>query len=127
VPKVDEAAQLFVPLVLALTAVSVLQDFVIHNLLLVLLAAVLFVIIVTVAGLVAGMAAMLTAVAVYHICIGCATSAMLDPAMFINLLLLLLEFSPLTAALLHQWLKKIQNLLSGQALDSINTCIPYTV
>ena len=84
-PKADEAEHQFVPPVLALTAVSVLQDFVIRNLLLVLLAAELFVTIVQAAGLAVAGVVTLTAVAAYHICIGCATLAMLDPVMCINL------------------------------------------
>jgi hypothetical protein len=123
---VAAAEQQFVPLELVLIAVSVLQDFVIRNLLVVLLAAELFVIIARAVILAAAMVATLTAVAAYHICIGCATLAMLDHAMCINLLLLLLEFSPLTAAMLHQWLKKIQNTHNGQELAYISTCTPYT-
>jgi hypothetical protein len=123
---VAAAVQLFVPLVLALIAVSVLLDFVIRNLLLVLLAAELFVIIAVAVILAAVMVETSTAAEAYHICIGCVTLAMLDHAMCINLLLLLLEFSPLTAAMLHQWLKKIQNTHNGQELVYISTCTPYT-
>jgi hypothetical protein len=119
---VVEEEHLFVLPALALIAVSVLLDSAIHNLLQVLLAAELFVIIAVAVILAAAMAVTLTAVAAYHICIGCATLAMLDLAMCINLLLLLLEFSPLTAAMLHQWLKKILNLHNGQELVYISTC-----
>jgi hypothetical protein len=105
----------------------VLQDFAIRNLLPVLLAAVLFVTNARAVGLAAAMAGISTAVAVYHICIGCATLEMQDHVMSINLLLLLLEFFPLRAELLHQWLKKIQNIHNGQVPDYINTYTLYTV
>ena len=100
--KVAEQVQQSVPLELDPTAVSVLQVSAIHNLLLVLLVAVLYVITAQVAGLAAATVETSTAVAAYHICTGCAILEMQDHVMFINLLLLLLEFSPLMAAMLHQ-------------------------
>ena len=86
--KVDELVHPSVPLELVLTAVSVLQVSAIHNLLQVPLAAELFVIIAQAASLPAAMAVMSTAVAASHTCTGCVTSAMQDPVMYINSLLL---------------------------------------
>jgi hypothetical protein len=86
--KVDVLVQRSVPLVPAPTAVSVLQVSAIHNLLLVLLAAVLSATTVQEASLPAGMVATLTAAAVFHTCTGCATSETQDPVMYTNLLLL---------------------------------------
>ena len=86
--KVAAAVQLFVPLVLALIAVSVLLDSVIHNLLQVLLVAVLSATIVQAVGSAADMAVISTAAAASHTCTGCATSEMQDPVMYTNLLLL---------------------------------------
>jgi hypothetical protein len=43
-----------------------------------------------------------------------------DHAGHINLLPMLLEFTLKKAASLHQWLKKIQNLHNGAAVDTIN-------
>jgi hypothetical protein len=125
--KVAEAEHQFVLPVLALIVVSVLQDFAIRNLLPVLLVAVLFVINAQAVGSAAATAEISTVVAAYHICTGCATLEMQDHVMSINLLLLLLEFFPLRAAMLHRWLKKIQNILSGRELVYINTCTLYTV
>jgi hypothetical protein len=125
--KVAEQVHQSVPPVLAHTAASVLQVSATHNLLLALLAAVLYVITAQVALLAAATVETSTAVAAYHICTGCAILEMQDHVMFINLLLLPQEFSPLMAAMLHQWLKKIQNTLSGQELVYTSTCIPYMV
>ena len=86
--KVVEQVHLSVPLVPAPTAVSVLQDFAIHNLLLVLLVAVLSAITAQEASLLAVMVATSTAAAVFHTCTGCATSETQDPVMYTNLLLL---------------------------------------
>ena len=86
--KVDELVHLSVPLELVLTAVSVLQDFAIRNLLPVLLAAVLSATIVQAASLPAAMAVTSTAAAASHTCTGCATLEMQDPVMYTNLLLL---------------------------------------
>ena len=86
--KVDELVHLSVPLELVLTVVSVLQVSAIHNLLQVLLAAVLSATIVQAASLPAALAVMSTAVAASHTCTGCVTSAMQDPVMYINSLLL---------------------------------------
>ena len=122
-----EVEQLFVLLVPMPIAVSVLLDSVLHNLLVVLQTAVLFAIIAQAVILAAVMAATSTAVAAYHTCTSCVTQEIQDHAMCINLLLLLLEFSPLTVATLHQWLKKIQNIHNGQELAYISTCTPYTV
>jgi hypothetical protein len=125
-PKADEVEQLFVPPVPTPTVVSVLLDSVLHNLLVVLQTAVLFAIIAQAVLLAAVLAVTLTAAAAYHICTLCAIPVIQDHVMCINLLLLLLEFFLNKAALLHQWLKKIQNTLSGVELDYINTCTPYT-
>ena len=86
--KVVEQVHQSVPLELDPTAVSVLQVSAIHNLLLALLAAVLFAITVQAAGLVAAMVATSTAAVVSHTCTGCATSETQDPVMYTNLLLL---------------------------------------
>jgi len=73
------------------------------------------------------MAAILTAVVVFHTCTSSAILEIQDPVMFTNLLLPLLEFLLKTAELLHRWLKKIQNIHNGVEPAYINTCIPYTV
>ena len=86
--KAAELVHLSVPLELAHTAVSVLQVSAIHNLLQVLLAAVLSATIVQAASLPAALAVMSTAVAASHTCTGCATLEMQDPVMYTNLLLL---------------------------------------
>jgi hypothetical protein len=86
--KVAEQVQQFALLELDHTAVSVLQDFVIRNLLVVLLAAVLSAITVQVDSLPVDLEAMSTAAAAYHTCTGCATSETQDPVMYTNLLLL---------------------------------------
>ena len=86
--KVDELVHPSVPLELAHTAVSVLQVSAIHNLLQVLPTVVLSATIVQAASLAADMAVTSTAAAASHTCTGCATSAMQDPVMYINSLLL---------------------------------------
>jgi hypothetical protein len=122
-PKVDEVEQLSVPLAPMPTAVSVLQDFVIRNLLQVLQTAVLSVTIVQAAISAAVMVATSTAAAVFHTCTSSATQEIQDPAMCINLLLLQQVYLLNKVVLLHPSPKKIQNTHSGQAQDSMNTCI----
>ena len=86
--KVDELVHPSVPLELVLTAVSVLQVSAIHNLLQVLPTAVLSATIVQAASLPVVMVVTSTAAAASHTCTGCAISAMQDPVMYTNLLLL---------------------------------------
>jgi hypothetical protein len=86
--KVAEREHQSVPLEPAHTAASVQQVSAIHNLLQVLLVAVLSAIIVREAYLPAAMAEISTVVVASHTCTGCATSEMQDPVMYTNLLLL---------------------------------------
>lgn len=121
--KVAEQVHQFVPLVLAPTAVSVLQDFAIRNLLLVLLAAVLSVISAPAVLSAAALVATSTAVAASHTCTGCAILVMQDPVMYTNLLLLQQVYLLKRAVLSHPRPKKIQSIRSGQVQGSMNTCI----
>jgi hypothetical protein len=118
-----EQVHLSVPPAPMPTAVSVLQVSAIHNLLQVLQTAVSSVINVQAATLAAVMAATSTAAAVFHTCTSSATQEIQDPAMCINLLLLQQVYLLNRVVLLHPSLRKIQNILSGQVQDFMNTCI----
>ena len=84
-------------------------------------AAELSVINVQVHGLAAATVAMLTAAVVFPACYtGAVIPDLADHVGLTSLLPMLLEYIQKKAALLHQWLKKIQNLHNGAAVDTIN-------
>jgi hypothetical protein len=120
---VDVLVQLSVPPVLAHIAVSKQQASAQHNWLH--QAAELFAITATVGGSAVDTAAILTAAVVFHACYtGAEIPDLEDHVGHINSLPTLLEFIPKKAALLHQWLKKTQNIQIGAVQDSINMHIP---